>query len=270
MAFEALKAKIRQVTVETLKLHKQAPETRIASSLSAIEILVALYYGDILRYDPHNTQWEGRDRFIASKGHGTVAVYPILADLGFFDRTHLAKIGTQGALLGVIPDANIPGIETTNGSLGHGPGVGCGMAVGLKAKGSDSTVFVLCGDGEINSGAVWEAVMFAAFHHLNNLILIIDNNGTSMLGRQKDILGMEPLEAKFSAFGWIARTVDGHDIETLCAAMTALKKDTAPRPKVLIANTIKGKGVPSLENDPLCHVKTLKAEEIDTILGTLS
>ena len=209
---DILRDKANWVRKETLKLHKRAPESRVASSLSAIEIFVVLYYGDILSYESQNVLWEERDRLIISKGHGAVCLYPILADLNFFDKGELTKIGTKDSFLGVIPDTSIPGFETINGAVGHGLGVACGIALALKRKTLNKKVFVLSGDGELNEGAVWEAIMFASHHKLNNLILIVDNNKMSMLGYQKEILGLEPLQEKFNAFGWKTQTVDGHSI----------------------------------------------------------
>lgn len=265
-SFKILKEKVQWVRRETLKLHKRAPETRIASSLSDIEIFVVLYYGGILSYDPLNIQWEGRDRLIVSKGHGAISLYPILADLNFFSKEELNKIGREDSFLGVIPDTAIPGFETIGGALGHGLGIACGIALGLKRKRLDKKVFVVVGDGELNEGAVWEAVMFASFHKLNNLILIVDNNKISMLGYQKEILGLDPLEEKFNAFHWKAETVDGHNVKQLYTALNNLKEDKSSQPRVLIADTCKGKGIPGLENDALCHVRILKADEIDIIL----
>lgn len=266
-SFCTLEEKARWVWRQTIKLHKCAPDSRLASSLSDIEIFVVLYYAGILRVNPKNPRWEERDRLIISKGHGAISVYPVLADLGFFDKEELNKIGKEGSFLGVIPDTLIPGIETINGSLGHGLGVACGMALALKRKKNSNKIFVLIGDGEINEGAVWEAVMFAAFHKLNNLILIVDDNKISMLGYQKDILGLQPLEEKFRAFGWKAKTVDGHNLRHLYSALKALKNDPVNKPKVLVADTCKGKGVAGLEGHPLCHVKSLSAQEIDCLLG---
>jgi transketolase len=227
---------------------------------------VVLYYGNILAYDPENIFSKDRDRFIVSKGHGAVSLYPILADLNFFDKRELEKLSKEHALLGIIPDTAIPGFETTNGSLGHGLGVACGIAMALKRNKSHKKVFVLSGDGELNSGAVWEAVMFAGFHKLDNLILIIDNNKLSMLDYQKNILGLEPLDNKFKAFGWKTENVEGHNIEKLYHALKYFKNDLDDKPKVLIADTIKGNGVPSLQNDSLCHIRSLKPEEIDSLL----
>lgn len=267
VSLETLQDKVRWVRRETLKLHKCAREVRIASCLSSVEILVALYYGQILRYDARDIHSEQRDRFIASKGHGTLSLYPILADLGFFHMEELTKIGTKDSFLGVIPDTVVPGIETINGSLGHGLGVACGVALALKRKKVNRNVFVLCGDGELNEGAVWEAVMFAAHHKLDNLMLIVDNNRISMLDYQRNILGLDPLRPKFKAFNWEAEEVDGHDVGRLCTLLDAFRDATGDGPRVLIADTQKGKGIEQLERDPLCHIKSLTDDEIDRTLS---
>lgn len=255
---------------ETLKIHKIAPDTRLASSLSPVEIFVALYYGKILKYNPKNTRWEGRDRFIISKPHGAVSLYPILADFGFFNKKELKRVGQNGSILGGIPDTTVSGFETINGALGHGLGVACGIALGLKKKNSDSKVFVLSGDGELYEGAVWEAIMFASQHRLNNLILIVDNNKISMLDYCKNIIDLTPLQEKFQTFKWEVKTADGHKIEELYKSLKGLKEKKGNYPKVLIANTIKGKGVPQLENDVLCHVRVLKENEITNAIKKLN
>lgn len=264
-----LEDKALKVRKETLKIHKIAKEIRIASCLSDVEIFVVLYYGKILNYDPKNIYWENRDRFIVSKAHGAVSLYPILADLGFFNKEELKKVCRENSILGSIPDCSIPGFETINGSLGHGLGVGCGIALALKKKNLDAKVFVLSGDGELFEGAVWESIMFASHHHLNNLILIVDKNGRSMLDYCKNIIDLEPLEEKFKVFNWKVKTVDGHNVEELYCALMDLKTDRNNRPKALIANTVKGKGVPKLETDRLCHIKSLNKDEIDKIIAEL-
>ncbi len=264
---EALESKAQWVRRETLRIHRLAPETRIASSLSDVEIFVALYYGGILGYDPADPRWEGRDRFIVSKGHGGVSLYPILADLGFFDRRHLARVCRAGSFLGAIPDMLVPGFETINGSLGQGLGVACGIARGLKQKKSAAGVYVLLGDGELGEGSVWEAVMFAAHHQLDNLVLIVDSNKKSMLGYCSSILNLLPLEEKFAGFGWDVAAVDGHDVRAVHAQLSRCKASRQGRPQALVANTVKGKGVPLLEEDELCHVRTLNAEEVLAAMG---
>lgn len=247
---------------ETLKIHNIAPETRVASALSSIEIFVVLYYGNILKFDPKNIHWECRDRFIISKGHGATSLYPILADFGFFDKKELERVCQEDSFLGVIPDIIIPGFETINGSLGHGLGVSCGISLALRKKESDSKVFVLLGDGELYEGSIWESVMFAAEHKLDNLIVIVDNNKVSMLDYCENIIDLTPVEEKFRIFGWNVKTIDGHNVEEVYNSLTLFKGDSGDqKPKILIANTVKGKGVPSLEKDPLCHIKSLSKDE---------
>ncbi len=266
-SLEALEPKAQWVRRETLRIHHLAPETRVASSLSDVEIFVALYYGGILSFDAADPYWEGRDRFIVSKGHGGISLYPILADLGFFDRRCLTRVCRAGSFLGAIPDMLVPGFETINGSLGQGLGVACGMACGLKKKKSAAGVYVLLGDGELCEGSVWEAVMFAAHHQLDNVVLIIDSNKKSMLGYCSSILNLLPLEEKFVGFGWDVAAVDGHDVHAVQEQLDRFKAVRQGRPKALVANTVKGKGVPQLEQDILCHVRTLNAEEVLAAMG---
>lgn len=267
-AHDALSSKARWVWTETLRMHRLAPETRVASSLSAIEIFTTLYYGGLLAHNGADPRWEGRDRLIVSKGHGSICLFPILADRGYFDKAELDRVCQEGSFLGGIPDTIIPGYETINGSLGHGIGVACGMALGLKRKGSSNHIFVVAGDGEFCEGSMWEGVMFAAHHRLDNLTVIIDNNKLCMLDRCENILTVEPFDRRLEAFGWEARRVDGHDIPALLQALTALKQRGATgRPAVLVADTVKGRGVPELEQDTLCHIRTLTPEEIDRATG---
>lgn len=265
---EPLAEKARWVWQETLKIHRDSPETRVASSLSPIEIFVVLYYGGFLRQDPENPRWEGRDRCIISKGHGSLCMYPIFADLGFFPMDELKKVCQEGSFLGGIPDPVIPGYETVNGSLGHGAGVGSGIALALKRRGTDQTVYVVTGDGELHEGANWEAFMFAAQHKLNNLVVIVDNNQISMLGPTNEIVSHLNLMEKFKAFGWVAREVaDGHSVEALGEALLACQNDESGKPKVIIANTRKGNRVPGLENLDLSHVTSIKSDVIDRLLA---
>lgn len=265
-----LGAKAQWVWQETLKVNRRAPETRVASSLSPIEIFVALYYGGVVRFDAQDPRAESRDRCIISKGHGSICMYPILADLGFFPISELERVCEAGSFLGGIPDPVIPGYETVNGSLGHGLGVGSGVALALKRKHSDRSVFVVAGDGELHEGANWEAMMFASHHRLDNLHLIVDDNGISMLGRTANIVSHGSLMARLVAFGWHCVEVDGHDVLAVRDALLNLQSLADGRPKALIARTVKGRGVPSLENVELCHVMTVKPEIIDGLLDPSS
>jgi len=265
-----LQEKSHWVWKETLKIHLSAPETRLASSLSAVEIYVAFYYGGVLNFDPNIPKWEGRDRCIFSKGHGSISMYPILADLGFFAIEELQHVCKSGSFLGGIPDPIIPGYETLNGSLGHGLGVGAGMALGLNRKGSKNNVFVVTGAGELHEGANWEAIMFATQHKLDNLHLIVDNNKVSMLGYTDDIISHMDLSLRLSAFGWECGSVDGHDVIAVQSALLKMKESKNGKPKALIANTVKGRGVPKLENEPLCHIINPKPELLESLLNNVT
>ncbi|MEM7182554.1 MAG: transketolase [Spirochaetota bacterium] len=261
-----LRKKSDWVRIQTLLIHRNAPETRVASSLSNVETFVTLYHGGILKFNPKEPYDESRDRFVISKGHGSISMYPLLADLGFFPLEELQNVCKEGSFLGGIPDPIVPGYETVNGSLGHGLGVSCGMALGLRAKKSTSQVFVMVGDGEINEGANWEAIMLAAHHKLDNLTLIIDNNRVSMLDYSKNIIDLDTLQSKFEAFKFHVEVVDGHDVGQLYPTLQKLKAMHIGKPKVLIANTVKGKGSPTLEGSSLSHILALKTEEIDSII----
>jgi transketolase len=262
-----LKDKAHWVWRETLAIHRRAPETRIASSLSPIEIFVSLYYGGVLRFDPKRPLAPERDRCVISKGHGSICMYPILADLGFFPREELDRVCHSGGILGGIPDPIIPGYETVNGSLGHGLGVAAGMALALHRRKAEPAVFVLTGDGELHEGSCWEAIMFAGQHRLDNLNLIVDNNKIAMLGYTGDIVSMDHLAERLTAFGWDTNEVDGHDVGAVYASLQAIKGTHAGRPKALIAHTRKGHGVPGLENAPLSHIINPKPELIDQLLS---
>ena len=265
-----LQKRVDWVWRETLKLHRNARETRIASSLSPIELFVSLFYGGVLKYFPKEPLNEARDRLIISKGHGSICLYPILADLGFFDKVELEKVCQKGGILGGIPDPIIPGYETVNGSLGHGLGVAAGMAIAQKKRGSDKNVFVLTGDGELHEGACWEAIMFAAHHRLDNLNLMVDNNSIAMLGFTDEIVSHGSLIEKFKAFGWETTEINGHDINTVQETLSTFKSIRNSKPKAIIAKTLKGRGVPGLENQPLSHIINPKIETLNAILGAKS
>jgi len=263
-----LSVKAKWVWDQTLKIHRRSPETRVASSLSPIEIFVVLYYGGFLKQDPANTNWKERDRCIISKGHGSLCMYPILADLGFFSLSELDSVCMDGSFLGGIPDPVIPGYETVNGSLGHGLGVGAGIALGLKCRKRTEQVYVICGDGELHEGSNWEAIMFASQHSLSNLTLIVDNNMISMLGPTDEIISHRNLLKKFEAFGWKGFLIDdGHSVENVYKILLTASEDNATMPKIIIANTKKGNQVPGLENAPLSHVTAIKPDLIDRLLG---
>lgn len=267
LPIEAIQKKARWVWEETLRIHRRSPETRVASSLSPIEVFVTLYYGGFLRQDPQNPRDPERDRCIISKGHGSLCMYPILADLGYFSTDELNRVCQEGSFLGGIPDPVIPGYETVNGSLGHGVGVGSGMALGLKRRGKDQQVYVLTGDGELHEGSNWEAFMFAAQHKLDNLTVLVDNNQISMLGHTDEIVSHLDLGLKLEAFGWHVILVEnGHDVSEVFNALKSVQTFTEAKPKAIIFQTSKGNRVPGLENAPLSHITAIKPELIDRLL----
>lgn len=223
-------------------------------ALSLIEI-VRVLYDDVLRIDPAAPRDPDRDRFILSKGHGCLALYAVLADKGFFPAAELERQCKAGSILGGHPERDkTPGVEASTGALGHGLPIGLGMALAARMTKRDSRVFVAMGDGEINEGSVWEAAATAAKHRLDRLTAIIDHNKLQSYGPVADVLDMAPLADKWRAFGWGVREVDGHDVAALRAAFAALP--FAPgRPSLIIAHTVKGRGLPFAENDPKWHHK---------------
>ncbi len=233
---------------------------------SCVEIFVSLYYGymRVRSDDPH---WADRDRFILSKGHACSSLYPVLADLGFFDRSHLDTFCRLGSILGDHPDMKkIPGIDFSSGSLGHGLSIGVGMAEAQRYRGSDSRTVVLLGDGELNEGQNWEAIAYAAHRRLANVLAIVDVNGVSVDGDTSEVLDMAPLDAKWAAFGWRVETVDGHDLEALRAAYSRYDEHrTQPdaRPTVLLATTVAGKGVRFIEGMAEWHVGYLGGKDLE-------
>ena len=267
MKINDLQSRVEWVWRQTLEIHRQAPETRIASSLSPIEIFVALYYGELLQFKASDPRTEQRDRLIISKGHGSICMYPILADLGFFPKEELDRVCKKGGILGGIPDPIIPGYETINGSLGHGLGVAAGIAIGQRQKASKHDVLVLTGDGELHEGSCWEAIMLAGHHGLENLTLIVDNNSIAMLGYTGEIVSHGDLHARLSSFGWDVADVDGHDIGAVHRVLGEVKSSRDGKPKAVIARTLKGRGVDGLENHPLSHIINPKRETLDDLLG---
>jgi transketolase len=233
----------------------------IASSLSIIEILVVLYHR-ILRIDPDNPKAPDRDRFILSKGHAGVSLYAILADQGFFPKKELCNFGKKGSILGGHPDMHkVPGVEASTGSLGHGFSFGAGMALAGKLDHKDYRVFVLLGDGECQEGSVWETAMFASHHKLDNLIAIIDYNKIQAMDRLDRIVSLEPLTAKWKAFGWEVKEADGHNTRELNDILSCVPFAKG-KPSLLIAHTIKGKGIAFMENTAIWHYRMPNVEEL--------
>jgi transketolase len=240
----------------------------LGSSLSLIEI-VRVLYDEVMNHRPAEPRWEGRDRFILSKGHGCLALYAILADKGYFPEAELLRFCRAGTYLGGHPEAGkVPGVEASTGALGHGLSIGVGMALGLRIKQSAARVFVAMGDGEINEGSVWEAAMAAGKHRLANLTALVDYNKIQSYGFVSEVQPLEPLADKWRAFGFAVEEIDGHDVVALKRALS--QTDGDGRPTALICHTVKGRGVSFAENDPKWHHKSnIPAAEIAAIYAAL-
>lgn len=241
----------------------------VGGSLSVVEILAVLYFDGVLRVDPAEPRKDGRDYLIFSKGHASAALYGALVERGFFPAAELAGYKRMGSRLAGHPAKSIPGVELATGSLGHGLPVGNGIALAGKHDGRDYRVFVVLGDGECQEGVVWEAAMAAAHHRLDNLVAIVDRNGVQEDGPTEKIMALEPFAAKWRAFNWEVREVDGHDVAELSRALHAVP--FAPgRPSLLLARTVKGKGLSFAENTHTWHYGKLSPEQREQALAELA
>jgi transketolase len=249
------------VRQETIRLISIAKTGHYASAFSAAEIIAALYYG-VLRLRRGDPSWPDRDRFLLGKGHAAVAVYPVLADLGFLDRALLDEYTRLGNPLGDHPDMRrVPGIDFSSGSLGHALSAGLGMVLAARITGRDFRVFVLLGDGELHEGQVWEAALAAAHHRAGSLIAIVDRNRYSLDGTVDEVMGIEPVREKWSAFGWETFEVNGHDPGQLLALLRDLRDGERTRPALVVANTVKGKGISFIEDQPGWHLGWLHPDD---------
>ncbi len=263
----ALREFSRRVRRHVLEMSHQARSSHIGSCFSAADILVTLY-GAVLRYDPAQPKAPMRDRFLLSKGHACAAVYAILAEKGFFPAAWLDTYAEEGSRLPKHITHTVPGVEASTGSLGHGLAIACGMALAGKQDGAAYRVFALLSDGECEEGSTWEAGLFAAHHRLDNLTAIIDYNKLQAFGRVQDVGGLEPLAAKWRAFGWAVREVDGHDFTQILDALTHIPF-TPGQPSCLVAHTVKGKGVSFMEDKLEWHYRFPNAEELSAALAEL-
>lgn len=237
-------------------------EGHIASAFSILDILWVLY-DQVLHIDPHNPTTDDRDRFVLSKGHASLALYAILAEKGFFPKAELRTFGVFDSTLGGHPDCNkVPGVEASTGSLGHGLPMGVGMALGMRIRNLHHRVVVLIGDGECNEGSIWEAALLASHHGLSNITCIVDYNHST-----DRALNMGDIGAKFEAFGWKARTIDGHNHAEI---LDGLSQNDSDRPLAVIAHTIKGYGCKPMENNPAWHHRVPTQRELDSILEELT
>lgn len=259
----------RTIRVRAVEMSHQARTPHLASALSCIDILVALYAGEFLRVDPQTPQAPERDRVIFSKGHAAPALYATLAESGFFDKELLNSYNQNGAILAEQPSpGSVPGLELATGSLGHGLSVGLGMALAGRIQERFYRVYALLSDGECNEGSVWEAAMLAGAQKLRNLVAIVDFNKWQATGRSKEVMALEPLKAKWESFGWSAYEVDGHDLPALVDVLRNVP-DGSGKPVAVVAHTVKGKGVTFMEDDNNWHYRIPTYEEVLLAQGEL-
>ena len=238
-------------------------------SLSAVEILVTLYF-DIMQHDPSNPKWPDRDRFLLSKGHACPVLYSVMAECGYCPIGELNNLRKMGSMYQGHPDVRFfPALEASTGSLGEGLSLGLGMALAARLNQSPSRTFVVLGDGEIQEGQIWEAAMFASDHKVDNIVAIVDYNKIQLDGFVKDIMNLEPIDDKWKSFGWHVIDIDGHSIAALQQAF-AEASATKGMPTVIIAQTIKGKGVSFMENNPKYHGTAPTTEELAKALQELA
>lgn len=258
--------KARQLRRDILKMLYLCQSGHPGGSLSCVEILMALYYRTV-RVDPKRPTLEDRDRVVLSKGHGCPALYAILADRGFFPREDLWRLRQIDSHLQGHPDMRkTPGVDVNTGSLGQGASIAVGLALGAKYKKASYKVYAVLGDGELQEGMIWEGAMSAAHYKLDNLTLLLDHNGLQIDGTNDQVMSLGDIAAKYRAFGFECFEVDGHDIEALVWALEAPGRG---RPKFICCETVKGKGVSFMENNPGWHGKPMKTEEYAIALKEL-
>ena len=246
----------------------RANASHIGSSLSMAELLAVLY-GRFLRFDPARPDWPERDRFILSKGHGCAALYAVLAECGYFPVERLDTFYQDGSpLAGHATHKEMPGVEVSTGSLGHGFALAAGMALAAKRDGRGERFWAMVSDGECDEGSTWEAALFAPQHRLDNVVVIVDYNKIQSLGRVEEVIDLEPLADKWRAFGWGVREIDGHDLAAIEEAYVAVPF-AAGRPSCIVAHTVKGKGVSYMEDKLLYHYRAPRGEDLDKALAEL-
>jgi transketolase len=262
-----LLARAKAVRKEIITSTTTAGSGHPTSSLSGVEIAVALYFGDILRHDPKNPTWPQRDRFILSKGHAAPLLYAALAEAGYFPRDLLPTLRKLGSPLEGHPNMRrLPGVEASTGSLGQGLSIGIGHALATRLDGYDSRVYVMLGDGEIEEGQVWEAAMAAHKFQLDHLVAFVDQNGYQQTGPTAEVMDMKPLAPKWEAFGWSVQEINGNDMNEALAALEKTKS-VKGKPSVIISKTVKGWPIQGLlTKDPNHHGKPLTQEEANKAL----
>lgn len=263
--------KIEEVAKEIRKkiyqIAHHAGGGHMGASFSMADIISVLYFDDVLRYDAKNPEWEDRDKFILSKGHASYALYAVLAKAGYFSEEELRHVGKVGSKFGGHPKMNeIPGVEASTGALGHGLSFAIGIAYANKMDEKDSHVYVVMGDGECQEGSVWEGALSAPTLELDNLTVVVDYNKLQAMDNLETIVRMKPFADKWKAFGWNVLEIDGHNYDEIKRALLTRKKD---KPTLIVANTIKGKGVSFMENVPIWHYRMPNEQELAILMNEL-
>jgi transketolase len=267
---EMLQKKATDIRVDIIEMLCEAGSGHSGGSLSIADVFAYLYFSGDLKLDPKNPLMKDRDRIVLSKGHACPVLYAALIEKGYIDRSNLKTLRKFGSILQGHPDMKkVPGVEMSTGSLGQGLSAGVGMALGLRLDNYPSNVFVIIGDGEIEEGQIWEAAMAAANYKLGNLIGILDKNGLQIDGFTKDIMNSEPLADKWRAFGWEVFEINGHNFDEIEDAIKKAK-EIKDKPVMIIAHTVKGKGVSFMENQCGWHGKAPSPEEKDKALSELT
>ena len=258
----------RRIRVHCVKMTGRANASHIGSALSTADVLAVLY-GKFLHFDPERPDWPNRDRFILSKGHACTGLYAVLAETGYIPVADLVSFCQNGSrLAGHATNKNVPGVEISSGSLGHGLSMSTGMALAAKRDGAAHKIYCMVSDGECDEGSTWEAALFAPHHKLDNLVVIVDYNKIQSLGRVEDVIDLKPLAQKWQAFGWGIREIDGHDLDAIDQAFAAIPFEDG-KPSCVIAHTVKGKGVSFMEDKLLWHYRAPRGELLDQALAEL-
>ncbi|MBM86626.1 MAG: transketolase [Rhodospirillaceae bacterium] len=269
VSHEVLEDRAKFIRKETVRLSRIAGAGHYSSTFSCAELLASLYY-DQMRIEPTQPGWPERDRFVMSKGHAAIGLYPVLADLGYYDPSELDTYTRLGSNFGDHPDMKKGrGLDFSSGSLGHGLSVGVGMALAGRMQSHDFRTYVMLGDGELSEGQIWEAVNSAGHFKLRNLVVLVDVNGLSIDGHTEDVMSIEPLGDRFAAFGWDVQRIDGHDLTAIRHAFAALERADSGKPQVIIADTVKGRGVARMEMSLDWHVGNLVGEDYDDVMAEL-
>ncbi|WP_066899683.1 transketolase [Mycolicibacterium houstonense] len=268
-ALERLTDRAKFIRLETVRLSRIAGAGHYTSSFSAAELFAALYYS-VLKYRPEEPKWADRDRFVLSKGHAAIGLYPVLADVGFFAPSELDNYTRLGSPFGDHPDMKkIPGIDFSSGSLGHGLSIAVGMAFAGRVGDHPFRTFCMLGDGELHEGQIWEAANAAGHYRLGRLVTIVDRNRLCIDGFTDDVMSVEPIEDRFAAFGWQTHRVDGHDVDALLELFGGLADTPDGPPQLIVADTVKGRGVKLMEYNPDWHVGNLVGADFDDVIAEL-